>query len=351
MTHTTCYIRGTVLTQQREMPRAEAVVTRGARILYVGTTEDAIAAAGAGAAVVDLGGRCMLPGFIDGHTHFVQGGMHLQGVNLRSCMSAEEFAATLKSYVAAHRGDWVTGGDWDQESWPTRRHPGRHMVDPFSGDTPVYVQRFDGHMGLANGAALRIAGITASTPDPPGGVIERDPATGEPTGIIKDAAIPMVTDRIPPASAAEIRNAVRMALREAARNGVTSIHDITLPEHLPVFESMEAGGELTVHIYSRLPIATYRELIDRGVTAGAEEGRVTLGSLKAFSDGSLGSDTAWFFEPYSHDPSLTGLAMDIVTSGSFASGPWTRIATGCSSPSTRSGTGPTTPSSGSSRRS
>jgi predicted amidohydrolase YtcJ len=297
------------------MPRAEGVVTRGNRILFVGTTDDARAAAGAGATVVDLGGRCMLPGFIDGHTHFVQGGMHLQGVDLRSCRSGEEFAAALRAYVETHRGSWITGGDWDQESWPTRRLPVRQMVDSFSADTPIFVQRFDGHMGLANSAALRVAGITASTADPEGGVIDRDPVTGEPTGILKDAAIPLVTDRIPQPSAGEIRDAVRLALREAARHGITSVHDITLPDHLPVFESMAEAGELTVHIYSRLPIAMYRALIGRGVTAGAGGGRVSLGSLKAFSDGSLGSDTAWFFEPYGHNPSLTGLAMEIVTSG------------------------------------
>jgi predicted amidohydrolase YtcJ len=315
MNQSICYIRGTVLTQRRETPRAEAVVTRGNRILFAGTTDDALAAGGPGARVVDLGGRCMLPGFIDGHTHFVQGGMHLEGVNLRACRSAEDFAATLKAYVVGHRGSWITGGDWDQEAWPTRHPPARQMVDPFSADTPIFVQRFDGHMGLANGAALRAAGITASTPDPDGGVIERDPATGEPTGILKDAAIPLVTGRVPPPSAAAIRHAVGIALLEAARNGVTSIHDITLPEQLPVFEAMAADGELTVHVYARLPIAMRRELIDRGVTAGAEEGRVSLGSLKAFSDGSLGSDTAWFFEPYSHNSSLTGLAMNVVTSG------------------------------------
>jgi hypothetical protein len=315
MNQSTCFINGTVLTQRRETPRAEAVVTRGNRILFAGDTDDALAAAGPGASVVDLGGRCMLPGFIDGHTHFVQGGMHLQGVNLRACRSVEEFAETLGAYVDGHRGAWITGGDWDQEAWPTRRLPARQTVDPFSADTPIFVQRFDGHMGLANSAALRAAGITASTPDPDGGVIERDPATGEPTGILKDAAIPLVTNLVPPPSAAAIRNAVRLALREAARNGVTSIHDITLPEQLPVFEAMAADGELTVHVYSRLPIALHRELIDRGVTAGAEGGRVSLGSLKAFSDGSLGSDTAWFFEPYSHNSSLTGLAMDVVTSG------------------------------------
>jgi hypothetical protein len=315
MNQVTCYVRGTVLTQRREAPRVEAVVTRGNTILFVGSDDDARAAAGKGAAVVDLGGRCMLPGFIDGHTHFVQGGMHLQGVNLRPCRSAEEFAGVLKAYVAGHRGTWITGGDWDQESWPTRRLPSRSMIDLFSADTPVFVQRFDGHMGLANGAALRAAGISASTADPEGGVIERDPETGEPTGILKDAAIPLVTDRIPAPSAAAIRDAVRIAQREAARHGVTSIHDITLPEHLPVFDALDAAGELTVHVYSRLPIAMYRELIDRGVTAGTGDGRVSVGSLKAFSDGSLGSDTAWFFEPYSHNPSLTGLAMDIVTSG------------------------------------
>jgi hypothetical protein len=189
------------------------------------------------------------------------------------------------------------------------------MVDPFSADTPVFVQRFDGHMGLANSAALRIAGISASTPDPTGGVIERDSGSGEPTGILKDAAIPLVTNRIPPPSEAEIRAAVRIALGEAARNGVTSIHDMTLPGHLPVFDAMDAAGELTVHVYARLPIAMVRELVDRGVTAGSGEGRVTVGSLKAFSDGSLGSATAWFIEPYTHDPGLRGMAMGILTSG------------------------------------
>jgi predicted amidohydrolase YtcJ len=315
MNNVTCYVNGTVLTQDPGMPRAEAVVTRGNHIYVAGTTEDARAAAGPGATVVDLGGRCMLPGFIDGHTHFVQGGMHLQGVNLRPCRSAGEFAAALKAYVAPHRGEWVTGGDWDQVSWPGCGLPAKSLIDPFTPDTPVYVQRFDGHMGLANTAALRVAGITAATSDPEGGLIERDPKTGEPTGILKDAAIPLVTDRIPPPSSAAIRDAVRLALREAARNGVTSIHDITLPEHLSVFDAMDAGGELSVHIFARLPISTYRELVDRGITAGTGDGRVSVGSLKAFSDGSLGSETAWFFEPYAHRPSLVGLPMDIVTSG------------------------------------
>ena len=315
MNQTTCYTNGTVLTQQDEMRRAEAVVTRGNRILFVGTNEDALAAAGPGARVVDLGGRCMLPGFIDGHTHFVQGGMHLQGVDLRPCRSEEEFARTLASYVASRRGSWVTGGDWDQEAWPARRLPSRMLVDPFSVDTPIYVQRFDGHMGLANSAALRAAGISSSTPDPEGGVIERDPETGEPTGILKDEAIPLVTRHIPRPTDEEIREAVRIALREAAQRGITSIHDITLPEHLPVFDAMDAAGELTLHVYARLPITMYRDLVSRGVTAGSVEGRVSIGSLKAFSDGSLGSDTAWFFEPYTHRPTFSGLAMDIVTSG------------------------------------
>jgi predicted amidohydrolase YtcJ len=313
--NTCCFVNGIVRTQNSRLPLANAVVTKGGMIAFVGSTSDAISVAGPSAEVRDLGGRLMLPGFIDNHTHFVWGGAHLLGIDLRGCRSIADFRRTIGEYVARHRGRWVTGGDWDQEAWENRKLPAREAVDVVSPDTPLFVQRFDGHMALANSVALKMAGITRDTPDPGGGIIERDPGTGEPTGILRDSAMELVTGIIPKQSPAETERAVQKAQAEALSNGITSIHDITLPEHLEVYRTMEREGMLTCRIYTRLPISGYEELVRQGVTAGHGSDLLKTGSLKAFSDGSLGSGTALFFDPYLDDPSNEGLAMEIVTNG------------------------------------
>ncbi len=313
--NTCCFINGIVRTQNGRHPLANAVVTKNGRIACVGSTADAISFAGPSAEVHDLGGRLTLPGFIDNHTHFVWGGTHLLGINLRGCRSMADFKRTIGEYVARHRGRWVTGGDWDQEAWEIRRLPAREWIDEVSPDTPLFVQRFDGHMALANSVALKMAGITRDTPDPGGGLIERDPGTGAPTGILKDSAMDLVTGIIPKQSPAETERAVLEAQAEAMRNGITSIHDITLPEHLDVYRKMEREGTLTCRIYTRLPISGYGELVRQGIRTGHGSDFLKTGSLKAFSDGSLGSGTALFFDPYLDDPSNAGLAMEIVTNG------------------------------------
>jgi len=310
-----CFVNGTVRTQNDRQPSAEAVVTKSGRVAFVGSTADAISFAGPSAKVHDLGRHLMVPGFIDNHTHFVWGGTHLLGIDLRGCRSTDEFRRSIGSYIARTRGGWVTGGNWDQEAWEIKRFPTREWIDDVSSDTPVFVQRLDGHMALANSVALRMAGVTRDTPDPDGGFIERDLRTGEPTGILKDSAMDLVTGLIPKQSSAEMQHAVLEAQAEAMKNGITSIHDITLPEHLDVYRKMESEGMLTCRIYTRLPISGYGELVRQGVRAGHGSNLLTTGSLKAFSDGSLGSGTALFFDPYLDDPSNTGLAMEIVTNG------------------------------------
>jgi predicted amidohydrolase YtcJ len=193
------------------------------------------------------------------------------------------------------------------------------MIDPVSAETPVFVQRLDGHTALANSAALRLAGITAATTDPAGGTIERDPGTGEPTGILKDTAMDMVQAVIPPPTAQEIEKAVERALREAHRNGITSIHDVSEVEHVEVYRKLEKEGKLTCRIFSRLPLAGYARLVAEKTRAGSGTEVLSLGSMKAFSDGSLGSNTALFFEPYVNEPSTCGLAMEVLTTGKLRS--------------------------------
>jgi len=299
---------GRVWTGNPHQPQAEAVALGGGRILAVGSTASVRALIGPRTQVVAVPGRLVLPGFIDNHTHFLNGGFHLLSVDLRDARDPGEFVRRIAERAKAlPPGRWITGGNWDHELWPGAPLPRKEWIDPDTPHTPVFVTRLDGHMGLANSLALRQAGITRQTPDPPGGTIVRDPQTGEPTGILKDAAMSLVYRVIPEPSPSEYDDALRAALREAARYGVTSIQDITEWEHWPVYQRARQRGELTVRVYARTPIPEWerqRELIAR---EGVGDEWLRLGGFKGFVDGSLGSTTALFFEPYTDAPQTSGL--------------------------------------------
>ena len=309
-----CFIHARVHTVDPYRPEAEAVVVNGHCIVFVGTTREALRLAGEAAEVIDLGGRLLLPGFVDDHVHFVLGGEQSTGLDTRTCTSKAEFLSALHAYVGKHRGAWVKGGDWDHERWVEKTLPRKEWVDPFSQDTPLFLPRFDWHMALVNSAALAQAGITRETPDPSGGRIERDPVTGEATGILKDAAMDLVLDRIPKRTPEQIERYVKDALVIARRNGVTSIHDISEETHVPVYRKLAAAGELTCRIFSRLPLAGYRTLVEQGIYHGSGSPFLRLGSMKAFADGSLGSNTAWFFDRYVNEDT-TGLPMEVLSGG------------------------------------
>ncbi len=309
------FVNGKIYTVDERQPLAEAVVIRGNKIEFVGSTKAARQMLDAQSEVIDLNGRLMLPGFIDNHTHFIDGGFYLLGINLRGAKSTAEFRQILREYVAAHRGEWITGGDWDHEQWEVTELPTREMIDAFSEDTPIFVTRFDGHMGLANSPALAIAGITKDTPSPEGGLIVKDPETGEPTGILKDNAMNLIWRVLPEPTADQYEQAALRALQHAREHGITSIHDITMPVHLHTYQKLARDGRLTCRIYTRLPISGYRNLVEAGIEAGFGSEFLKVGSLKAFADGSLGSSTALFFEPYDQDTTTRGLGMAVLTDG------------------------------------
>ena len=180
----TIIINAVVHTMDTAQPTAEAVAIYANRIVAVGTTSDIKKLAGPDTRTIDAGNRLLLPGFNDAHTHFLSGGFQLSSVDLRDANSPQEFAARIKAFAAKlPKGRWVTGGDWDHERWPDAKLPTKELIDSFTADTPVFVNRLDGHMALANSLALRLAGVTRETADPPGGVIVRD-KTGEPTGVL-----------------------------------------------------------------------------------------------------------------------------------------------------------------------
>jgi predicted amidohydrolase YtcJ len=302
-------LNGKIWTVNDRQPRAEAVACLGSRIVAVGSNGEIRKWIGAGTEAIDLGGKLVLPGFNDAHVHFFSGGENLASVQLRDAKSEEELRRRIAEFAAKQpAGRWITGGDWDHENWTPARLPTRQSIDAVTTGHPVFVNRLDGHMALANSEALRLAGITRDTPDPPGGTIVRD-AAGEPTGVLKDAAMERMYRTIPEPSQDRIADAVRAAMRYAAENGVTSVQDMSAsPEILRVYQALLARGELTVRISGHQPLAAWQRLAAVGLRAGFGGEKLHIGGLKGFADGSLGSTTALLFEPYLDAPNTSGLA-------------------------------------------
>lgn len=304
-------INGRLWTGAKSQPWAEALASRAERVIAVGSNSDIRKLADAKTRVIDLQGKLALPGFIDDHTHFITGGLHLLSVELRDAGTPEEFARRIKDHAAKlPSGRWITGGDWDHERWPGGPLPVKELIDRHTQNNPVFVTRLDGHMGLANSVALRMAGVTRETKDPPGGTIVRDSRTGEPTGILKDDAQSLVYRVIPETTEAEREEALKASLAEAARLGVTSIQDITSWQDYEAYKRFRDSGRLTVRVYARTPMSQWKRQAETVARQGAGDDWLKLGGLKAFMDGSLGSTTALFFEPFSDAPSTSGLMVD-----------------------------------------
>jgi predicted amidohydrolase YtcJ len=304
-------INAKVWTVDPSRPSAQAVAVLGDRIVVVGSNASVDAWRGPKTAVIDARGKLLVPGFNDSHVHFVDGGRQLDNVQLNDAASAEEMARRIAEYVAkAPQGEWITGGDWDETKWNPPRLPTKEIIDPVTGNRPVFFSRYDGHMGLANSAALRAAAITADTPDPPGGAIVRD-AHGNPTGALKDAAAELMWRTIPPLTHDQRTRAVHRALSHAAALGVTSVQHMAADyEDIAVYGELLDRGELTTRIYAAPLITQVDDQVKIGVRHAFGGPYLRIGALKAFADGSLGSRTAYFFEPFSDEPGNRGLLSD-----------------------------------------
>jgi predicted amidohydrolase YtcJ len=306
----TIIVNAVVHTMDSSQPIAEAVAIYGNRIVAVGSTKEIKKLAGPNTRTFDAKKKLLLPGFNDAHTHFLSGGFQLSSVDLRDAISPQEFAARIKAFAEKlPKGRWITGGDWDHERWADAKLPTRELIDSFTSETPVFVNRLDGHMALANSLALRLAGVTRQTLDPPGGVIVRD-KSGEPTGILKDAAQSFVWKVVSPATFEEKLAAATAATEYAAKLGVTSIQDMSAGDDVGVYQTLLDRGELKTRIYAVAPLPSWERLARTGVRAHFGSEMLRVGGLKGFADGSLGSTTALFYEPYRDDPSTSGIAGD-----------------------------------------
>jgi len=301
-------INGHIWTANPSQPEAEALAVTQNRIIDVGKSSAMKELAWAKTRVIDLKGKLVVPGFIDAHTHFLNGGLALRSVHLRDCRSKKEFIEKIANKARELApGSWILNGDWDEQHFSPVELPRKEWLDPVTPDNPVCLNRFDGHMILVNSLTLKLAGITKNTEAPPGGEIVKDPLSGEPTGILKDAATDLVYARIPEPSFSEKLEAVRLALKEAAKNGVTSIHDMSDANSFEVYQELLNRGELTSRLYVYFQIPEIETFIRMKIKSGFGHPFLRIGGLKGFVDGSLGSGTAYFFEPYLDNPNNRGL--------------------------------------------
>jgi predicted amidohydrolase YtcJ len=301
-------VNGKVWTGDPARPWAESVAVRDGKIHAVGAAAELRKLEASAAKRIDLDGALVLPGFIDSHTHFLAGGFALKSLQLRDARSREEFVARIAAKAReVGPGRWILNGDWDHQQFDPAELPRKDWIDAVTPDNPVCVNRFDGHMSVANSLALKLAGVTKDTPAPPGGEIERDAATGEPTGILKDAAMDLVYAKVPEPSFKEKLEAAEASVRHAAENGVTSVHEMADAPTFEVFQELARRGRLTtrVHLYVQIPeVGALARLRIKSPFGGPT---LKLAGLKGFMDGSLGSSTALFFEPYTDDPSTSGI--------------------------------------------
>jgi predicted amidohydrolase YtcJ len=307
-------VGGKVWTGDPAMPEAQAVAVWRDRILKVGTDAEVKPLVGPGTKVIDLRGRRAVPGFYDSHVHFLGGGEQLSRVELKDAKDEAEFGRRLKEYAAnTPRDRWILGGNWDHDRAFGGKLPAAAVVDRYIPDRPVFIHRYDGHMALANTAALKLAGVTAETKGPDGGVIYRLADGKTPSGVLKDNAMGLVGRHIPEPSDAEIADAVRAALRAAAEVGVTSVQDMdgsgpaTRRKLLRTLQRLARSGELTCRIDLRWPIALQGDVTRLGAEANFGGPFVRVGGVKGFMDGSLGSSTAKMFAPYEGEPKNTGV--------------------------------------------
>jgi predicted amidohydrolase YtcJ len=314
---TLAVVNARLWTGDQAAPWAEALAVSGERLIAVGTNAD-IRRLASTVTPIDAGGRLVLPGFIDAHVHFLEGGLRLASVQLRDARSRDEFVNRIRAFAATvPAGTWITGGDWDHSLWGGEL-PSRDWIDPVTPNHPVWINRLDGHMNLANSAALKAAGVTRATSDVAGGEIVRR-ADGEPTGLLKDNALALVDKVAPPPSPEMRRRAVTAAMRYVAERGVTTVHDMSTSaawDDMALYADMRKANALQTRIYSVVPLAQWerlRDVVARGEYGGADgrgDGWLRVGGLKGFVDGSLGSHTAAFNEPFTDMPNDRGLLVN-----------------------------------------
>jgi predicted amidohydrolase YtcJ len=288
--------------------RASSIAVIGNKIVAVGSDADTKSLIGPKTKVIDAKGKLVVPGFNDAHVHFLETGVQLSSVDLRSAKTPQEFVDRIKAFASKlPKGRWILGGKWDHENWTPNNLPTAAMIDAVTPDNPVFIDRLDGHMALANSLAMNLAKVDKSVKDVAGGEIVRD-ASGNPTGVFKDAAMNYVGRVIPDPSFEERLDSAQAATDHAASLGITSVQDMSAGTDVGVYQELLRRGTLKTRVYGCSPLSNYTRWQNTGVRYAFGDAMLRVGCLKGYADGSLGSTTAWLFEPYLDAPNSTGLA-------------------------------------------
>lgn len=300
------YVNGVIWTGVTSRPDASVLAIRDGIVSYVGHGEIPAHE------TIDLEGRFVMPGFIDNHVHFLDGGAGLASVDLRDAATPEAFATRIADHARSiPDGQWVRNGNWDHQLWGGKL-PHKEWIDDQTPDTPVFVIRLDGHMALANSVALKRAGISAETPEPEGGRILRD-ADRNPTGILKGNALNLVMNVLPEPSDEEILSAFERAQSHALSVGLTQVHAVTAgpteTSMLDAFQLAADRGVMKIRAHVFTPLEDWQKQRQLASQNDHSDGKLRWGGLKGFVDGSLGAGTAWFHEPYTDEPGMRGLPL------------------------------------------
>ncbi len=303
-------VNANVHTMNASQKQAASIAVLGNKIIAIGSDADTKGLIGPKTRVIDAKGKLVIPGFNDAHVHFLESGIQLSSVDLRSAKDPKEFVERIKAFAAKlPKGRWILGGKWDHENWTPNNLPTAAMIDAATPDNPVFIDRLDGHMALANTLAMNLAKVDKNVKDVEGGEIVRD-AAGNPTGIFKDAAMMYVAKTIPDFTFDEKLEAAQAATEYAASLGVTSVQDMSAGTDVGVYQELMRQGKLKTRVYACSPLSDFKRWQNAGVRYAFGSAMLRVGCLKGYADGSLGSTTAWFFEPYLDSPNSTGLASD-----------------------------------------
>ena len=301
---------GDIHTMDAARPRARAMAIAGSRIWAVGGDAEMRALLAHGGQAIDLQGHIAVPGFTDSHLHFMSYGLSLMEIDLHAVPTLEQaLAHVIARAENTPAGRWFTGHGWDHSLWAGGDFPNRHDLDRVAPLHPVWLERKCGHVGWANSRALALAGITAGTADPPGGAIERDPMTGEPTGILKETAMELVARLFADPSAAEGAQAIQAASANAHKQGLVGVHTMEGAAALRAFQKLRAEGDLNLRVQIQIPEENLDAAIQAGLQSGFGDERLRIGGVKVFSDGALGARTAHMIEPFEGEPGNYGIAV------------------------------------------
>jgi predicted amidohydrolase YtcJ len=307
----TILVNGTIVTLKPSNPHAQAVAIKNNRIIKVGKNREIEPLIKEGTKVIDLKEKAVLPGFIDTHIHITGFGKTLTQINLRGIQSIKEMQEKLEKRVErAKKGEWILGRGWDQDRLKEKRYPTRWDLDKVSPNNPVVFTRVCGHLSVVNSRALEKASVTAEAAPPLGGEIDKDPKTGEPTGILRERAMDLVHRVIPESSERQLMEACGLACRKAVEAGLTSVHWIIYSRaEIRVIKKLRAQNKLPLRVYILIPVEFLDPLIRLGLSTGFGDDVVRIGGVKIFADGSLGARTAALHESYSDDSSTRGMTL------------------------------------------